>query len=454
MVLSDELPTSAQLLAKAKATHSVNMLLKHHDCLADGSYDAVISDESTWQGVRSDLLKASNDCQATTEAQVASCAKKLTKAKTNIFNKFMASARGLTTVAAADKDVVVGVMSTIFFRFVEEFQSSLVYRHVQDLPEQVSRHYNDDRPAIKEDQRQYEALYYIAGYVLQAARKNGNRRSEGKHKSEVGAALTILAENAAYGGSVDAADELHNSGLPFGRTLRTEQFDNLCYPKREFFDLMVRIENVMSQCLTGENFCAFGSLLLRKICVALVNTDDVTITISSLLPEATETNVIRQVVIFIMRIYGRLRGKDALRKMNSILKKKKSTSQSTRSTLAVESKKRKDATVSSKNKKSKTMSSTGEYATAAVLEGTGGAGGDTGSVPAADGSSNSPGNTDTAAHAGTTDASTTGTPLVGNTTKDNTEGNDDDVNALLKEIEEEDEEDEEYGTKIGSTTQA
>ena len=320
MVLSDELPTSAQLLAKAKATHSVSMLLKHHDCLADGSYGAVISDESTWQGVRSDLLKASNDCQATTEAQVASCAKKLTKAK--------------------DKDVV-GVMSTIFFRFVEEFQSSLVYRHVQDLPEQVSRHYNDDRPAIKEDQRQYEALYYIAGYVLQAARKDGNRRSEGKHKSEVGAALTFLAENAAYGGSVDAADELHNSDLPFGRTLRTEQFDNLCYPKREFFDLVGRIENVMSQCLTGENFCAFGSLLLRKICVALVNTDDVTITISSLLPEATETNVVRQVVMFIMRIYGRLRGKDALRKMNSILKKKKSTSQSTRSTLAVASKKRK-----------------------------------------------------------------------------------------------------------------
>ena len=64
------------------------------------------------------------------------------------------------------------------------------------------------------------------------------------------------------------------------------------------------------------------------------------------------------------------------------------------------------------------------------------------------------GTTGTAAHAGTTDASTIGTSLVGNTTKDNTEGNDDDINALLKEIEEEDEEDEESGTNIGSTTQA
>ena len=55
---------------------------------------------------------------------MASCAKKLTKAKTNIFNKFMASARGLTTIAAEDKDIVAGVLSTTFFCFVEELQRS------------------------------------------------------------------------------------------------------------------------------------------------------------------------------------------------------------------------------------------------------------------------------------------------------------------------------------------
>ena len=71
------------------------------------------------------------------------------------------------------------------------------------------------------------------------------------------------------------------------------------------------------------------------------------------------------------------------------------------------------------------MSSTGEHVTAAALVGTGGAGGDTGSVPATTGA---------AAHAGATDASTIGTSLVGNATKDNTEGDNDDVNSLLKEI--------------------
>jgi hypothetical protein len=127
----------------------------------------------------------------------------------------MAGARARTDIADKEKMVVVGAMATVYFRFVEEFQNSLVYRHVEDLSNQVSRHYNDKAPAIREDDRLYEALYYIVGYVLQAGKKNGTRRSGGNNKSEIGSALVLLAENAAYDSSADAADELLNSDLPF-----------------------------------------------------------------------------------------------------------------------------------------------------------------------------------------------------------------------------------------------
>jgi hypothetical protein len=319
--------------------------------MADAGIKAIVFDESMWEGIRRELLEAANNCQAARETQVASCAKKLTKAKYGIFQRFMAGARARTDIADKEKMVVVGAMATVYFRFVEEFQNSLVYRHVEDLSNQVSRHYNDKAPAIREDDRLYEALYYIVGYVLQAGKKNGTRRSGGNNKSEIGSALVLLAENAAYDSSADAADELLNSDLPFGMTMRTEQFNNLTYPKRQVFDCFVSIENVFSCCLTGENFCAYGSFLLRKICTALVNTDALTAVVASLLPEGTGEEIVRQVVMFLVRTYGRLRGKDALRKMNSALKRK-GTSQSTRSTLAVQS-----AMAVSKNNKKRKRSS-------------------------------------------------------------------------------------------------
>jgi hypothetical protein len=82
-----------------------------------------------------------------------------------------------------------------------------------------------------------------------------------------------------------------------------------------------------------------------------VNTDALTAVVASLLPEGTGEEIVRQVVMFLARTYGRLRGKDALRKMNSALKRK-GTSQSTRSTLAVQS-----AMAVSKNNKKRKRSS-------------------------------------------------------------------------------------------------
>ena len=69
----------------------------------------------------------------------------------------------------------------------------------------------------------------------------------------MGAALAILVRDASY---ADSGDKVPDGSLPFARTLRTEAFNNLMYPKEEFFGLVVRIENVFFHCLNGSNCCA------------------------------------------------------------------------------------------------------------------------------------------------------------------------------------------------------
>ena len=96
---------------------------------------------------------------------------------------------------------------------------------------------------------------YAAIHLLQASAKTGSRRG----KTEVTNALMVFAEEAAYS---DNAEEMDEDNLLVGMAKKLEYFNGLKYPWREFFDLVVRWENVFHKCLNGANYCALGSFLV------------------------------------------------------------------------------------------------------------------------------------------------------------------------------------------------
>mmetsp|Transcript_20080 Transcript_20080/g.43812 ORF Transcript_20080/g.43812 Transcript_20080/m.43812 type:complete len:420 (+) Transcript_20080:212-1471(+) len=341
----DSIPDTASLLAAVKETHSVKSLHQNFPFLKSDAFSHVIWDVKIWDAARDELLVVIKECTAAKASQVKTRKKKYSHMKLKLRRKFTSKAGNSYKIPDANENQIVQCrcfVLTLYLRFIEELERRIVYRNVEDLRVQIEKAYNkkDDEQVVGDHVR-YESLYYIAGYLLQAAKKNGETRGD----TEIGRALALFAESAAHGNDPEDIPDGH---LPTGMTTSIEHFNGLMYPREEFFELIVRVETVFSNCINGLNFCASGSFLVRKICIGLVNTPDVTNTFSSLLPAASK-EVIRSVTLYMIRTYGRMRGKDATRKMNSVLKRKKAAAMATRARLAVTA----ENNINSKKKKKK-----------------------------------------------------------------------------------------------------
>ena len=103
--------------------------------------------------------------------------------------------------------------------------------------------------------RVQETLYYISGWTVCASQNVAKRRS--KDVAEVFTYLSnFVSVNANFGKS---------DGLPTGKVDTVCAFGSLVYVLQQYFNFIVRIEEVFARVLAYEYLIVYGSFLLNKI---------------------------------------------------------------------------------------------------------------------------------------------------------------------------------------------
>eukprot|EP00978_Attheya_sp_CCMP212_P047091 scaffold421221_cov91-Attheya_sp.AAC.1 len=199
-----------------------------------------------------------------------------------------------------------------------------------------------------------ENLYYISGWWINAASKEGQRRRGKKEENatDTASALIYFASSSRVVVNHGNLSTIANS-LPTGKIDRVMAFDGLTYPTMEWYEFTCRVEKVFENLFTVANLMVYGEALVRRVRSGLESNPTIREIIQSFLPDDTSTETLESVIHYIFRTYSRMRGKDFARKIMS--KTKSSLSIGTRHTMAVMS----DGTKRAKKPKttSKTTSS-------------------------------------------------------------------------------------------------
>jgi len=142
--------------------------------------------------------------------------------------------------------------------FVAEYlwllHCSLKHRGSESFQQQVSMILSEalSNPFPSELIRQ-ECLYYIAGWLLCAAGKEGNHRAEGTLKS-------ILLSLAIIGHEISPEKR---ADLPTGKVRRAERYGGLKFPTRHFYRFVAAVKKVCETMLVNRSLVLF----LRRQCV-------------------------------------------------------------------------------------------------------------------------------------------------------------------------------------------
>lgn len=152
-----------------------------------------------------------------------------------------------------------------------------------------------------------ETIYYIAGYMLKAAEKEGLRHGD---KSEVRRALLRLSESVY---STKDGAELANirSMLPTGKVDRIISFGGLKYPTEEFYLAVWRTEGVYSKVLSDDVLILEGGSVIERVNNLLLANAHLFDIFSSFLPRAfaEEKDVVARALAWFLRTYGRMHGR-------------------------------------------------------------------------------------------------------------------------------------------------
>mmetsp|Transcript_31140 Transcript_31140/g.71195 ORF Transcript_31140/g.71195 Transcript_31140/m.71195 type:complete len:190 (-) Transcript_31140:44-613(-) len=167
-----------------------------------------------------------------------------------------------------------------------------------------------------------ETIYYIAGWILNTMNKLSERRAAGF--SQI---LTYVFNTCRISG-----DLAKNNNLPTGKTDRVIAFGGLPYPSVQYYEFILRIEDVFARSLTYEHLVVYGQSLVDEIRITILNFPSTERLITEFVPPNTSTKLISKLLEYLLAIYARIRGKDFAMKL---LNKRNSLKVPVRQKLAV-----------------------------------------------------------------------------------------------------------------------
>ena len=201
-------------------------------------------------------------------------------------------------------------------RKIEEWQSCVIYLAMEyqrllniglqndgvvDLPTRIRDILGSPWSPI--DLSHSETIFYIGGAVSIIIRKMGNRS-----KDKYSAILIDIQSNSST-----TKELARENSLPLCK-VEAKEVVNLCYINEPFFDFVNKIESVFHTLLSEGNIALYGSAIVADITHALSKED---LDIKQFLTKSYDNDDVDEVLRRIIWSYGRLRGKDFVRKCNA-----------------------------------------------------------------------------------------------------------------------------------------
>lgn len=157
------------------------------------------------------------------------------------------------------------------------------------------------QPWAATDNNHDETIYFVAGAVVNIIKSQGEQCAQ-KYKS----AYKDLVSNTTL---LDK-EEAREASLPLGKVERREKV-RLTYVNSQFYTFVKKVESVFHKLLNEGDVVLYGALIVRDITRALSKNE---LGFKDLFTEQHDEEVISEVLKRIIWSYGRLRGKDFIRK--------------------------------------------------------------------------------------------------------------------------------------------
>ncbi len=172
---------------------------------------------------------------------------------------------------------------------------------VADLPTKVRDILR--RPWKPKDDEHHQTIYYVAGAVMKMI-----DNLEQNSKNVYTQALKDIKNNSSTT-KLDARKE----SLPSAKVEEKEVY-GLCYPNKMFYDFVTKVESVFDTLLSEGNVAYYGMDIISDITHALSKED---LGIEQFYSRPYDESLKAEILRRIIRSYGRLRGKDFVRKCNA-----------------------------------------------------------------------------------------------------------------------------------------
>ena len=209
--------------------------------------------------------------------------------------------------------------------FIVQMKRSLVEPDLAAVAADLSKTLLSSSPDLEEAYA--ESIYYIAGYLLSAIRKQGKA---GKwDRREV---FEAFVEHNSIHGRL-AMSRARRDGLPTGKVDRIS-CGSLIYASKHFFETVACMECMYVALLTPENVVGLGSQVMAKVHALVCKDDTVCQHLKRGLGQKPEADQ-KMVAGCLLRTFCRLRGKDFVARMLSRTGKSKHVA--TRTDLLVKS---------------------------------------------------------------------------------------------------------------------
>ena len=153
---------------------------------------------------------------------------------------------------------------------------------------------------MPDDKEHAEKIYYVSGFVLRVIERLGKRA-----KGEVATVLDDILSNAKV-----TKEEAKESDLPT-RLTEVKEKVSLFYVNKSFYKMMVKVESVFHHLMSEEGIARHGIGIVNDICHVLSQED---IGFKAFVSETVVHGDYLEAVRRFMRSFGRLRGKDWVRR--------------------------------------------------------------------------------------------------------------------------------------------
>lgn len=375
------IPSCQDVLEAVRENRVISLLFEDSPFKSTGSATAFF-DVTLWKPFRAAVMHELMNCFASADKDIEKMEKKYFNARMGLLRSEVVALRMINhfVVPQEHKAFASCLLQAMRIRFIESFHklitpisSAAACTVTQQVREWAIKSLELPTEQLFPCKTTQEHIYYIVGFFGHQAAKEAKRR---KKDSLVAKFLTHFASAHFHRQSDEAYREIEANGVtPIGMVKKRVALGGLKFASVKCWSVFAKIEYIYANLVTPANFIFVGGTLSGDICKSIVQNSDMQHLFFSLLDSdynpsnVSEASKDAFITCFgyVMRVFGRVRGKDVARRYNSgTFKGNQITFRARIGALA--GKKRKGATKAKANTTSSTQSTPAASSTTIVVE--------------------------------------------------------------------------------------